>query len=133
MVETRNVTPADPRTSPQSAIGEGKNMADLMIRAALQDDPEILWDFLAIAAYEPDTAAVRAVPGVAKYLIGWRRPDDFGFVAEQDGTVIGAAWARQFSAHDHKIAFGDDRPLWISIGVRPNTRGQGIGQNCRAR
>ena len=103
-------------------------MTDLMIRAALQDDLEILWDFLAIAAYEPDAAAARAVPGVAKYLIGWRRPGDFGFVTEQDGTVIGAAWARQFSADDHKIAFAGDRTPWISIGVRPAARGQGIGE-----
>ncbi len=42
--------------------------------------------------------------------------------------MIGAAWARQFSADDHKIAFGDDRTPWISIGVRPGARGQGIGE-----
>jgi ribosomal protein S18 acetylase RimI-like enzyme len=128
MVETRNVTPADPPTSPQSAIGEGKNMADLIIRASLQDDLEILWDFLAIAAYEPDAAAAKTLPGVAAYLAGWRRPGDFGFVAEQDDTVIGAAWARQFSIDDHKIAFAGDRTPWISIGVRPAARGQGIGE-----
>ncbi len=43
-------------------------MTDLMIRAALQDDLEILWGFLAIAAYEPDANVAKAVPGVAKYL-----------------------------------------------------------------
>jgi ribosomal protein S18 acetylase RimI-like enzyme len=103
-------------------------MADPVIRPALQDDLEILWEFLAIAAYEPDTAAAKPLPNAAAYLAGWHRPGDFGFAAEQDGTVIGAAWARQFSAHDHKIAFGGDRTPWISIGVRPDTRGQGIGE-----
>jgi ribosomal protein S18 acetylase RimI-like enzyme len=103
-------------------------MADLMIRPALEEDLEILWDFLAIAAYEPDAAAVKTLPNVAAYLAGWRRPGDFGFVAEQDGTVIGAAWGRQFSADDRKIAFADDRTPWISIGVRPAARGQGIGE-----
>jgi ribosomal protein S18 acetylase RimI-like enzyme len=68
------------------------------------------------------------VPGVAKYLIGWCRPGDFGFVAERDGTMIGAAWARQFSADDHKLAFAGDRTPWISIGVKSDTRGQGIGE-----
>jgi len=103
-------------------------MTDLVIRAALQDDLEILWDFLAIAAYEPDATAAKTLPNVAAYLAGWRRPGDFGFVAEQDGAVIGAAWARQFSADDHKIAFAGDRTPWISIGVRPAARGQGIGE-----
>jgi ribosomal protein S18 acetylase RimI-like enzyme len=103
-------------------------MAALGIRPALQDDSEILWDFLAIAAYEPDAAAAKTLPNVAAYLTGWRRPGDFGFVAERDGTVIGAAWARQFSADDHKIAFAGDRTPWITIGVRPGARGQGIGE-----
>jgi hypothetical protein len=66
-------------------------MADLAIREALQDDLEILWEFLAIATYQPDAATVKAVPDVAEYLTGWRGPDDFGFVAEWDGVVIGAA------------------------------------------
>jgi ribosomal protein S18 acetylase RimI-like enzyme len=103
-------------------------MADLAIRPALQDDLEILWEFLAIAAYEADAAAAKAVPGVAAYLTGWGRPGDFGFVAERDGIVIGAAWARQFSPDDHKIVSGDDRTPKISIGVRPGARGQGVGE-----
>ena len=57
-------------------------MPDLVIRPAVQDDLEILWDFLAMAAYEPDAEAAKAVPPVAKYLVGWQRPGDFGFVAE---------------------------------------------------
>src|SRR5437867_7247147 len=59
-------------------------MPDLVIRPAVQDDLEVLWDFLAIAAYEPDAQAAKAVPRVAKYLVGWQRPGDFGFIAEQN-------------------------------------------------
>src|SRR2546425_10326840 len=58
-------------------------MPDLVIRPAVQDDVEVLWDFLAMAAYEPDAEAAKAVPFVAKYLVGWQRPGDFGFIAEQ--------------------------------------------------
>ena len=37
-------------------------MPDLVIRPAVGDDLEVLWDFLAIAAYEPDAQAAKAVP-----------------------------------------------------------------------
>src|SRR5205814_2346601 len=62
-------------------------------RDAAQDDLGVLWNFLAMAAYETDAEAAKAVPRVAKYLVGWQRPGDFGFIAEQNGENIGAAWA----------------------------------------
>ena len=83
-------------------------MPDLVIRPAVQDDIEALWDFLAMAAYEPDAEAAKAVPPVAKYLVGWQRPGDFGFIAEQNGEIIGAAWARRFSAAELKVPYGDE-------------------------
>jgi ribosomal protein S18 acetylase RimI-like enzyme len=104
-------------------------MADLVIRPAGQDDLEVLWDFLAIAAYEPDAAAAKAVPGVAAYLAGWRRPGDFGFVAERESEIIGASWARQFATtEDLRAHYGDERTPKLSIGVKPGARGQGVGE-----
>src|SRR5260370_21784662 len=95
-------------------------MADLVIRPAGQDDLEVLWDFLAIAAYEPDAAAAKNVPGVAAYLTGWQRPGDFGFVAERESEIIGAAWARQFATTDDlRVHYGDERTPKLSIGVKP--------------
>src|SRR5437899_4639225 len=79
------------------------------IRAATQDDLGILWDFLAIAAYEPDADAARAVPFAAAHLAGWRRPEDFGFIAELEGVAIGAAWARQFSRDEQPAFYVDER------------------------
>ena len=83
-------------------------MPDLVIRPAVQNDLEVLWDFLAIAAYEPDAEAAQAIPSVAKYLAGWQRPGDFGFIAEQNGKIIGAAWARRFAAEELKVPYGDE-------------------------
>ena len=103
-------------------------MSDLVIRPAVPDDLEVLWDFLAIAAYEPDAEAAKAVPSVAKYLVGWQRPGDFGFVAEQNNEIIGAAWARRFSAEELKSSYGDEETPKVSIGVKPTTRGQGVGE-----
>ena len=103
-------------------------MPDLVIRPAVQDDLKVLWDFLAMAAYEPDAEAAKAVPRVAKYLVGWQRPGDFGFIAEQNGENIRAAWARRFSAEELKFPYGDEEAPKVSIGVKPNARGQGVGE-----
>jgi ribosomal protein S18 acetylase RimI-like enzyme len=102
-------------------------MSDLMIRPAVQADLEVLWGFLAMAADEPDAETAKAIPGVAKYLVGWQRPGDFGFAAEQNGEVIGAAWARRISAEEFRVPSGDDETPKVSIGVKPNARGQGVG------
>src|SRR5919201_831482 len=103
-------------------------MPDLVIRPAVQDDLDALWDFLAMAAYEADAEAAKAVPPVAKYLVGWQRPVDCGFIAEQNGEIIGAAWARRFSAEEPKVPYGDEEAPKVSIGVKPNARGQGVGE-----
>jgi ribosomal protein S18 acetylase RimI-like enzyme len=98
----------------------------MTIRAATQEDLDLLWNFLAMAAYEPDVAAAKSVPFVAGHLLGWQRPTDFGFVAELDGQAVGAAWARQFAAEGNPFYLGDRFPE-ISIGVREDARGHGVG------
>jgi ribosomal protein S18 acetylase RimI-like enzyme len=97
-------------------------------RPATQDDLTILWDFLAIAAYEPDVHAAKAVPFVAFHLAGWQRSEDFGFIAERDGTAIGAAWARQFARDEQPAFFVDGRTPEITVGVKPHIRGRGVGR-----
>jgi len=103
-------------------------MLDLVIRPDVQDDLNVLWDFLAMAAYEANAEAAKAVPSVAKYLVGWQRPGDFGFIAEQNGEIIGADWARRLSAEELRVPYGDDETPKVSIGVNPNARGQGVGE-----
>jgi len=103
-------------------------MPDLVIRPAVQDDLEILWDFLAMAAYEPHAEAAKAEPLVAKYLIGWQRPGDFGVIAAQHGEILGAAWARRFSTAELRSPYGDEATPKVSIGVKPEARRQGVGE-----
>src|SRR5262247_2628834 len=104
-------------------------MLDMVIRPARREDREDLWDFPAMAYYEADAAAAKAEPGVAKYLMGWQRPGDFGFIAERNGEIIGAAWARRFSAEELTFPYGDEEAPKVSIGVKPSARGQGVGEN----
>jgi ribosomal protein S18 acetylase RimI-like enzyme len=95
----------------------------MRIRPATQDDRELLWEFLAMAAYEPDPAAAKAIPVVAAHLEGWKRPSDFGFIAERDGEAIGAVWARQYG----ESPYLGELTREITIAVRPAARGGGVG------
>ena len=103
-------------------------MSEIVLRPAMPDDLELLWEFLAMAAYEPNAAAVKTVPMATTFLDGWQRPTDFGFIAERDGQAIGAAWARQFASREESWFWFDDRTPEISVGVREHARGQGVGQ-----
>ena len=99
----------------------------IRVRPAVQEDLGILWDFLAIAAYEPDANTAKAIPFVAAHLAGWQRSEDFGFIAESDAVAVGAAWARQFSRDEQPAFYVDDRTPEITIGVTKQVRGQGVG------
>jgi ribosomal protein S18 acetylase RimI-like enzyme len=105
--------------------------AGIRLRPANPDDLPVLWEFLAIAAYEPDAEAAKAVPFVAAHLAGWRRAEDFGLIAEREGAAIGAVWARQFSLNEEPAFYVDERTPEITIGVRPHNRGQGVGRMLR--
>ncbi len=98
------------------------------IREAGQKDIDLLWEFLAIAAYEPDVKAARGVAVVAAHLDGWKRPGDFGVIAEMDGMAIGACWARQYELDEKPIFYVDARTPEVSIGVKAEMRGRGVGQ-----
>ena len=99
----------------------------IRIRPATQDDLGVLWDFLAIAAYEPDAGAAKAVPFAAAHLAGWQRFEDFGFIAEKDAVAIGAVWARQFSRDEQPAFYVDDQTPEITIGVTERVRSRGVG------
>jgi ribosomal protein S18 acetylase RimI-like enzyme len=100
----------------------------ILLRPARKEDLDDLWAFLAIAAYEPDAATARGIPAVAVHLADWKRECDFGYVAEMNGRPAGAAWARQFAAHEEPTFFVDDRTPEVSIGVGSTMRGKGIGE-----
>jgi len=103
-------------------------MTDIVMREAVSDDLELLWEFLALATYEQSAATAKAVPLIAAYLEAWRRPEDFGFVAERDGLAIGATWARQFPPHEDPRYYVQDRTPEITIGVREHARERRVGE-----
>lgn len=101
-------------------------------REAESEDVDILWEFLAIAAYEDNVRSARSKSIVAMHLTGWKRPGDFGWLAieerDSDGeTFIGAIWARQFSPEENPFYYIDSHTPEISLAVTSRARGRGVG------
>ncbi|EDY43481.1 GNAT family N-acetyltransferase [Streptomyces sp. SPB074] len=73
-------------------------------------------------------AGLLAVPGAAHYVTGWRRPGDFGVVAEDTrGHELGAAWARRFPAADPGYGHVAPDIPELTLAVTPGRRGAGVG------
>jgi ribosomal protein S18 acetylase RimI-like enzyme len=104
----------------------------ITIRRATGEDAEFLQHMLAIAADWRDNVArpateVMADPHVARYIADWPRAGDVGFVAEDRGATLGAAWYRTFARQDAGYGFVDEQTPELSIGVVRHARGRGVG------
>src|SRR5206468_9908043 len=75
---------------------------DYVIRPLTPQDEPILWEMLyhglsEPAAPKPASRDILRRPEISKYVAGWGRPGDIGFVAHEKrgGALIGAVWLRQ--------------------------------------
>ncbi len=70
-------------------------------------------------------------PELAKYVQGWGRTGDVGFIAisTDNQSPIGAAWYRLFKEDDKGYGYVDDETPEIAIAVLPEYRGKGLGQS----
>jgi ribosomal protein S18 acetylase RimI-like enzyme len=76
----------------------------------------------------PADASVVEQPELARYVNGWGRAGDDGLVAiSSHGEPIGAAWLRLWSEQDHGYGFIDTLTPELSVAVRPDARGRGVG------
>jgi ribosomal protein S18 acetylase RimI-like enzyme len=112
-------------------------MIDPLLRPALRTDHEFMASMLAEAANwnglraeTPDS--VRADPKSWRYLAGWQRPTDFGMVAIDGPTNLGAAWARVLAAPDGGYGWVDDSIPELTLAVVSSARGQGLGRRLLA-
>src|SRR4051794_2176828 len=109
-------------------------MARFSIREAGAGDSLALTEALVEAAnWNPDRArprvAVLADPVRRRYISGWQRPGDAGFIATDElGEPIGAGWYRLFSADRPGLGFVGNRVPELILGVRPVWRAQGVGR-----
>lgn len=104
------------------------------IRPAVRGDGAFLADMVVEAAgWRPGAARPRfevlESADHGRYIAGWMRPGDAGFVAldEQDEPV-GAAWYRLFPRSDPGLGYVATGVPELVIGVRPIWRAQGVGR-----
>lgn len=67
-------------------------------------------------------------PAIYKYINGWMKASDIGFIAELGGEAVGAAWARLFeNAEAGGYGFVDNSTPELGLAVSKEYRSKGIG------
>jgi GNAT superfamily N-acetyltransferase len=102
-------------------------MNNCKIRVLTDRDESILWTMLMYAAHESSIDIVRENPDLSRYVRGWGRIGDLGFVAIANNQPIGAAWLRLFSDNDRGFGYIDEGIPELAIAVLPAYRDRGIG------
>ena len=100
---------------------------DYVIRQLTRQDEPILWEMLyhglaATGTSEPQPRDVVHRPEIARYVEGWGRVGDTGFVAhdKKNRALLGAAWLRQPTDKT-------DASPELALAVKPEHRRHGIG------
>lgn len=104
------------------------------IRPLRPEDEPFLWEFLYLAIHVPPdqprpSRDVIRHPEVARYVKGWGRDQDLGFVAVggATGQPVGAAWLRLLDEAQRGYGFVDPQTPELTIAILPGFRGQGLG------
>lgn len=99
--------------------------ADYDLRPLTRGDEAFLWEMLYLALRRADDGdpppEIVQQPEYARYVEGWGRPGDVGFVAEDksEGTLLGAVWLREPAEKD--------APPELGFVVKTGHRQHGIG------
>jgi GNAT superfamily N-acetyltransferase len=110
----------------------------VQIRPARAADSDFLLDMLVTACnWTGETrinrSQIAADPHLSNYVTGWPRLGDYGVVAEdENGTRVGAAWARIFTTDHPGYGFVAEGIPEISMAVLAGHRGRGIGRTLIA-
>lgn len=106
---------------------------DYAIRALTVEDEKTLWTMLMYAAHEPSLEAVQRQSCLTRYVQGWGRIGDMGFVACVGELSIGAGWVRLWPMDDRGFGGIDDVTPELAMAVLPDYRGQGVGTQLLSR
>ena len=105
---------------------------DYVIRPLTEMDQQILWDMLYQALQTSEGAPSRDIlkqPEYARYVEGWGRPGDTGFVVSDKSSkeVLGAVWCRLPSSGDKRSADQTESIPELAFAVKPGQRKRGLG------
>ena len=88
----------------------------------------LYWSIHVRPGAEPPDRGLLDAPPLRRFVDGWGRRGDLGFVAEADApTLLGAAWVRLFTRDEPGYGFVDEATPVLAIAVAPGARGRGIG------
>lgn len=110
-------------------------MASFRVRSATQADGVFLGDMVVEAANWAQGGVrpkheILASPEHVRYVTGWKRPADAGFIAyDESGEPIGAAWYRLMPRSDPGFGYVGTGVPELIIGVRPIWRAHGVGRS----
>ena len=100
---------------------------DYVMRQLAAEDEPILWEMLyqglsSLGKKERPSRDIVRRPEFSRYVEGWGRAGDTGFVAhdKKDGSLLGAVWLRQPIGKTHA-------PPELALAVKPEHRRHGIG------
>jgi GNAT superfamily N-acetyltransferase len=100
---------------------------DYVIRSLAAKDEAILWEMLyqalsSLGKKERTSREILHRPEFSRYVEGWGRAGDIGFVAHdrKDGSLLGAVWLRRPIDKTHA-------PPELAVVVKSGHRRQGIG------
>src|SRR6476659_1077534 len=106
---------------------------DYVLRPLTGDDEVVLWEMLYQALSPPDSEApsreILQRPEYSRYVEGWGRPGDTGFVVSDkyDGEVLGAVWYRVPMAEGQGHSGESEPPPELAFAVKSGQRKRGLG------
>ena len=104
------------------------------IRPATAADEPFLWEMLYQSLYveegaDPFPREILERPELSRYVEGWGRAGDVGFVAVEivSNIPVGAVWCRLPEGVDKGFAYVDGETPELAVAVSPEHRGRGLG------
>jgi len=113
-------------------------MCSYTIRSINGGDEQFLWETLYLSihvpvGHRPISREVLRHPSISRYIDGWGRAGDMGFIAENaDGLPIGSITLRLFPESDRGYGYVDAATPELGMAMLPEYRGQGIGTKLMA-